>query len=399
MKIPRLQPSRLKRAPFFHKKPALVAVVAFAFIGLVVLALSNAATTSVQIEAESAHLIGNASPVNDQSASGGKALQFGTAAPSPTPTPGATYKPLVNPNATQQAKNVYNYLQSIEGKNILSGQHEQDQCTTCEAEWIQSITGKLPVVHGHDMAGYAVDPTQAAIDDWTQRKQIPTFSWHISPPGLASSWDNVGNNFDVNSAVTPGTSAYNTLISQFDGAAQRLQQLEDANVPVLWRPWHEMDGNGCWFWWCKSGPNAYKKLWIMQYDYLVTTKGLNNLIWVWSTSESLPPKYEWYPGNQYVDIVGTDTYHSTSQVSSVASLYAVHKQNAPDKLVALTETNHIPDPAQLKSQGIKIMWFLPWYHSSDNYFEDANNPAYINQVYNSDYVITADEMPDLKTTF
>lgn len=399
MNIQRLRSSRLINSPYFRKKPALVAVAIFAFVGLVFLALSRAATSSVVLEAESAQTSGNASTIDDSGASGGKALRFGTATtPNPSPNPSTTYRPLSNPNASQQATNTYHYLQSIEGKNILSGQQEQDQCTTCEAEWIQSVTGKLPVVHGHEMAGYATDPTQAAIDDWIERKQIPTFTWHISPPGLSSSWDNVANTVNVNSVVTPGTADYNNLIALFDGMAARLQKLEDANVPVLWRPWHEMDGNGCWFWWCSSGSDAYKKLWVLQYDYFTKTKGLNNIIWVWSSSESLPPKYAWYPGDQYVDIVGTDTYNETSQVGSVASWYAAHKQSAPTKLVAQTETNHIPDPAQLKSQGIKIVWFLPWYHGSQNFFEDANNPAYLSQVYTSDYVLTADEMPDLKTT-
>lgn len=375
-----------------NAKPLLL-IVSFAIVATAALMFSQAKDGDVVLEAETAKTTGGARLVDDANASGGKSLHFGVAQNTGGGTTNTNYNQLSNPNASQQAKNVYYFLQSKEGKAILAGQHEQDQCTKCESDRMQSITGKLPAVHGHDVAGYAVDPIPEAINDFNVRRQIPEFSWHVSAPGTSEDWTNVQINADVSRALQSGTSENASLNSKLNTMAARLQTLEDANVPVLWRPWHEM--NGGWFWWSKNGGDTYKQLWIYTYNYLTTTKGLNNLIWVWSAAENELPNAGWYPGDQYVDITGTDTYTGNSNTANWLNHYNKHKSIAPKKPVALTETDYIPDPAQLQSGGNKMMWFLPWYGE----YVDRNSQSYISQVYNSSYVITADEMPDLRTTF
>ena len=64
------------------------------------------------------------------------------------------------------------------------------------------------------------------------------------------------------------------------------------------------------------GPEACKKLYILLYDRLTNYHGLNNLIWVWST-----PEPEWYPGDEYVDIVGYDSYPSQGGYYPVSNMY------------------------------------------------------------------------------
>ena len=398
MKVSRLVPRGIANVPKDTKLRAGVAVAVFALVGIAVLSLTRAATSSVNLEAESSQLTTPATMISDTSASGGQAVRFSAASNGGGASNGgsgtnSSYKQLSNPNAIQTAKNVYYYLQSIEGKAILAGQHEQDQCLTCESDRMVSISGKAPAVHGHDVAGYTIDPIQEAINDWNVRRQIPEFSWHISAPGTSESWTNVNVSADVNAALTTGTSQNTALVSKLDEMAARLKVLNDANVPVLWRPWHEI--NGGWFWWSSDGADAAKKLWTMEYDYFTKTKGLNNLIWVWSSAENESPNYDWYPGDQYVDITGTDTYSGNSAIGNWSSIYAAHKQNAPNKPVALTETDYIPDPADLQSQSVKFVWFLPWYGE----YVDRTGADKISQFYNSQYVITADEMPDLTTTF
>ena len=48
-----------------------------------------------------------------------------------------------------------------------------------------------------------------------------------------------------------------------------------------------------------------KTLWRLMFDRLVNYHGLNNLIWVWTTSAS-DDAATWYPGDDYVDILGMD---------------------------------------------------------------------------------------------
>lgn len=59
-------------------------------------------------------------------------------------------------------------------------------------------------------------------------------------------------------ALTEGTPLYEGLVRQMDEAAQALCKLRNANVPVLWRPFHEFDGQ--WFWWGKGGADCFVKL-------------------------------------------------------------------------------------------------------------------------------------------
>lgn len=73
--------------------------------------------------------------------------------------------------------------------------------------------------------------------------------------------------------------------------ANLLEKIRDAHVPILWRPFHELNGN--WFWWGKQGPENFKRLWKTMYDYLVNKRKLNNLIWVLCYIGN--PQADWFP--------------------------------------------------------------------------------------------------------
>lgn len=94
---------------------------------------------------------------------------------------------------------------------------------------------------------------------------------------------------------------YDLLMADIDAIAEQLLILKEAKVPVLFRPLHEASGG--WFWWGASGPEAYKELYRLLYDRLTNEYGLDNLIWVWNGQDA-----EWYPGDEYVDIIGEDIY-------------------------------------------------------------------------------------------
>ena len=59
---------------------------------------------------------------------------------------------------------------------------------------------------------------------------------------------------------------YDLLIRDIDAIAEQLKRLQDAGVPVLWRPLHEASGG--WFWWGNAGAEAYKELYVLLYDRL-----------------------------------------------------------------------------------------------------------------------------------
>jgi mannan endo-1,4-beta-mannosidase len=68
-----------------------------------------------------------------------------------------------------------------------------------------------------------------------------------------------------------------------------LQQLRTAGIPVLWRPFHEM--NETWNWWGgRPGANGGAKIYQQMRDYF-TSQGLDNLIWVWNVQDN--PTANW----------------------------------------------------------------------------------------------------------
>ncbi|MFI1018778.1 glycoside hydrolase family 26 protein [Streptomyces sp. NPDC020965] len=108
------------------------------------------------------------------------------------------------------------------------------------------------------------------------------------------------------------TPQYRALLADLEILAANLSYFAAYDIPVLLRPYHEM--NGPWFWWGGKTPTSYKKLWSITYDYLVKTKGLHNLIFVWSPNAWTPNgtnvPWDYYPGAGRVDIVAVDDYNA-----------------------------------------------------------------------------------------
>ncbi|SEE72660.1 glycoside hydrolase family 26 protein [Streptomyces sp. Ag109_O5-10] len=116
--------------------------------------------------------------------------------------------------------------------------------------------------------------------------------------------------------VTDGTAEHQALLHDLDFLADHIGYLAGQGVPVLLRPYHEMNaapGHG--FWWAGQDPSTYRRLWRLTYDYLVNRRGLHNLLFVWSPNSwdggygRSPAKY--YPGGDCVDVVGVDAYSDT----------------------------------------------------------------------------------------
>ena len=119
---------------------------------------------------------------------------------------------------------------------------------------------------------------------------IITIMWHAVPPTeeepveFRKSIQSHITDEQWQDLITPGTAINERWKSQVDVIAFFLKQLKYADVPVLWRPYHEINGN--FFWWNgRPGENGTKKLYRMLYDRLVNFHKLNNLIWVYNCNE------------------------------------------------------------------------------------------------------------------
>lgn len=160
------------------------------------------------------------------------------------------------------------------------------------------------------------------------------------------------------------TAGYQDLLTDLAFAADQLSYFAGYDVPVLLRPYHEM--NGDWFWWGGKTPGSYQQLWQIMYNYLVNTRGLHNLIFVWSPSTWTPNGSEvpwnYYPGDAYVDIVAVDDYNPvygsgspTPETSDFTNIYHTGLQNYA-KPRMLAETYKVP----IAASGTNALTPSPW---------------------------------------
>ncbi|MBQ9119705.1 MAG: hypothetical protein IJY09_06585 [Lachnospiraceae bacterium] len=293
---------------------------------------------------------------------------------------------LSNPNATAKAQLVYDYLCSVSGQGIISGQEESCGAAAASSEmnYLKKVTGKYPAIRGLDFIN---DDFEGVVDRsifWSNSMHgLVCLSWHWGTPPDGVGYESSKGTIDLSEALTEGTDLHNALLADLDEAAGYLKELQDANVVVLWKPFHEFDGE--WFWWGKGGSENFIKLWQLMYDRYTNYHGLNNLIWVLAYSSGL--KDGWYPGAEYVDILGADSYATGTRSSMYKRSVSFAEEGMP---IPLHECDHIPMPDEMISGKVHWTWFMTWTLS----YLKENTKEELDTIYNHEYVITLDELPD-----
>ncbi len=292
---------------------------------------------------------------------------------------------LSNPNASPQAVALYDYLCSLPGKGILAGQQEFPVPRRCgnEMRYLKAVTGKLPAIRGLDYIDNDFEGVTRRAKDWWKMGGIVSICWHWGTPPDGVGYPSSQGQIDLEEALTEGTALHEGMLRQMDEAARALQKLCRAGVPVLWRPFHEFDG--AWFWWGKGGPEAFIRLWRLMYDRFTHRFVLNNLIWVLGYCGDVHDG--WYPGDDYVDILGADTYSEEQQTSIYYKAKAVAAGKFP---LCFHENGPLPDPQVLQEQGMDWIWFLTWHNY---HIRQQNTRQRVREVYNHPYVITLDRLP------
>ncbi|WES36610.1 glycosyl hydrolase [Ruminiclostridium papyrosolvens DSM 2782] len=323
-------------------------------------------------------------------------------------------KKLVNPNATKETKALMSYLVDVYGKKIISGQQEicgshNYEGSESDFAYIKEKTGKMPALRGFDFMNFRGngllwdDLCAERVIDWYKNKGgIPTVCWHwFSPGNIGKKADNSfyteSTTFSISKALTSGTAENTALLNDIEFMAGKFKQLQEADVPVLFRPLHEAEGG--WFWWGAEGPENCVKLYRLLYEKFTNEYHLNNIIWVW-TSYTYDTSSKWYPGDDVVDILGYDKYNAKDGLpngSAISStFYNMIKLTNGKKLVTMSENDTIPQVSNLTNEMAGWLYFCPWY--GWYLTGEQNNPVdWLKQMYTSDYCITLDELPDLET--
>ena len=294
---------------------------------------------------------------------------------------GTANKP-VTPQASPEATALLEMLYDISGKYLLTGQHNYPNTKNRNSEFAAKYTGKTPAIFSSDW-GHAQDgnsDSYLARPDIVQEAirqhrlgALVTICWHAVPPTgdepttfrpLPDSDPKVlksvqGKLLDdqFKDVLTPGTALYNKWCAQVDAIAIFLKQLQDAHVPVLWRPYHEM--NGDWFWWGgRTGEYSTIALYRQLFYRLVNHHQLKNLIWVWSMDRVSKPGMEhakYFPGLEFVDVLALDVYGNDFAQSYYDSLIAL----SGGKPITLAEVGNPPAP-EILSQQPKWTYYVIW---------------------------------------
>jgi len=295
--------------------------------------------------------------------------------------------PLSNKNADKITQRVYDYICDNFGKKIMSAQQESTWMGTpdYEMDYIREKTGKLPAIRGLDFMNGDFDGVVERAKEWWQKGGLVTICWHtgINGKGYQESLNDIP---DFDKLLTEGTPEYEAMTDNWDKAAKALTELRDAGIPVLWRPFHEFDG--AWFWWGKGGGENFIKLWRMMYDRFTNEYNLTNLIWVLGYSGEV--KNGWYPGDEYCDIIGSDTYDNSTNKKGWNRLEKVTDAGKP---LTFHECGNVPSVEDFADDGCLWSWFMIWHTD----FIMGNDVDNLNGVYNSDLIITLDELPDFTT--
>jgi mannan endo-1,4-beta-mannosidase len=300
---------------------------------------------------------------------------------------------------------VLDYLYSISGTKTIAGQHnrEPNSNPVSWTSWIYSVTGKYSKLWGGGDFLYSEDDIQHRWTMITEAKNqwntgaLVTLMWHVCPPTVQEpcSWTDITSTLTYtqwDELVTDGSPLNNQWKARIDTIIPYLKDLNNNKVEVLWRPLHEMndesekypgDPHPGWCWWCGwSGENGSRKLYQITYDYMVHTKGLTNLIWVWNVKDITPTTTilsatliytSYYPGDEYVNVVSMDPWnYGFTQESYSATLII-----ANGKPIAIGETGKLPSPSVLAAQP-GWTWFLGWAEL----VQASNTITEIKAVYN-----------------
>ena len=319
-----------------------------------------------------------------------------------------------------EARAVLNYLESVYGHKTVAALNGMKN-----VEGVVQASGKYPAIVGFDLSGWnsppwgesyrsVVEKTIEEVQAWWTKGGIVTMQCHwinpSNPDGsawlTAKSRKTASQPFDFAAALKPGTKANEELKRDLKFHADYLQKLADARIPILWRPLHEIEGG--WFWWTdQEKPENTAALWRYMFDYFTNERKLHNLIWVYASAlrcgkgkesvTNVEMRKRFYPGSNYVDIVGIDVYPSeyigvgTPQQDTYTTSFNVMKQVAPGKMIALAECAAIPNPDKLAKDGPPWLYCLPWWGIGKKHTAE-----WAKKTYSHAHMVSLDQLPKWK---
>lgn len=346
---------------------------------------------------------------------------------------------LVDKEATAETKALYRNLSMLAGKHILFGQQD---ATNYGHGWsigenrsdVKDVCGSHPAMVGDDFATLTSakhnrlekEKTRLlkTITDTYKRGGVVTVCWHSTNPVNGGSFYYEKNPIKAVSEILPGGEAHQQYLLYLDRIAEVAHEAkgEDGElIPIIFRPFHEFDGD--WFWWGNPycSQKEFVRLWRFTIDYLKDKKKVHNFLYAFSPDCRFTTKKEYlerYPGDKYVDILGMDNYWdfrpdgANNPKLAEAKLKIVSDiAKKKHKLAALTETGleGVTNPEWyttillpiLKNPAITLSYVMVWrnanYNPNHYYAPFPGHPAEndFRKFKESSLIYFEDRLPDL----
>jgi len=225
---------------------------------------------------------------------------------------------LVDPRAGPAVRCLATRLDRWRGAGAM-GVGQQLNVSTSAYAGPLTVLGSRPVrVVGFDLEelfasqdyGFPVAPVDALIAQ-ARAGAVLSMSWHPANPGSGGAYDDRGWH-DLGALVDhPESAAYQSFWAAYAERLTLLQQLDAAGVAVVFRPFHE--ANGDWFWWGHPDPATYRRLWSLL-QQKTWASGVHNVLWAYSfnavTGDHIGDPVKLLPAT--VDLAGLDSYDDES---------------------------------------------------------------------------------------
>lgn len=348
---------------------------------------------------------------------------------------------LITPNPSPKTKALYANLKKIAKTNIMFGHHDTNHyghtwIDETNRSDVKDVCGSYPAIYGHDFSSITnmtisfeqrqeeEEKLKNYIVDAYSRGGINTISWHLNNPINGGSFYYKDNPIETVPLILPGGKYHETYKNILHIIAEFAHKLKDSNgdlIPIIFRPYHECDGD--WFWWgtpyyCSR--TQFHTLWKFTIDFLRDTMGVTNFIYAFSPDCRFASSQEYlsyYPGDNYVDIIGMDNYWDlnpqggeltdfTKKLKIISDLAICH-----NKIAALTETGREGIPEKkwwtetllplLKYNQIELSYLMVWrnaYKSESHFYSPF--PGQISaddfiQFRNNGYILFEDDLPNM----
>lgn len=368
---------------------------------------------------------------------------------------GGGYPRPSDPDLTPETANLYWNLQKLITRgDVLFGQNEvtlrgaikDSSGQPYRAKFgdvfradIKDVTGAYPAVHGFSIRNDNFDDAVMLehIKFAFQLGAVVTVHWPANNPAAIAAGDKDIGNHNMREAVSrilPGGDLHGDFKATLDKLAGFFKQCrteDGVSIPIIFRPWHEMNGvgkSGKGSHWWHSSPNNYKKLWKFTVDYLRNQKGLHNLLFAYAPSgrlseveqlDTIEEYLEYYPGSEYVDVMGIDRYfvgknsgffdNINALVGAAAEkgeIAAITEVGYPDGKLAEESYKHrrwwekeMLGPVMSSSRLRKVAYMMTWGNGHEDYlFVGLKGTPLADDVmaiYRYPGLLFQDNMPDM----